>query len=163
MLNEKFPLTTININKGKFSAIIKSFVVGCLFALPIAISNLSDVISTNPYQWITQYWQTILAFNMVILEEIWLRLFVLIFVYALISSKTNERYIPIIIAILISSTLFGFTHYPHIDIQNCFNIMILYGFPLGVLLYKRDFETVVGYHFMVSFMGAIASYLINKG
>jgi hypothetical protein len=162
LLNDRFQITTININKRLNNQIIKSFMLGCFFALPMAIANLSDVVSSNSYKWINQFWQPILALNMVVLEETWVRLFIITFIFALVSSKTNKRFIPILMAILISSTLFGFTHYPQIDIQNCLNIMFLYGFPLGVLLYKRDFETVIGYHFMINFIGAIAAYLMNN-
>ena len=162
LLNEKFQIISININKRLYNQIIKSFFIGCFFGLPMAISNLSDVISSTPDKWLNQFWQPILALNAVTLEETWVRLFIITFIYAFISSKTNRRYIPIITAILISSIIFGFTHYPHVNIQNCFNIMVLYGLPLGVLLYKRDFETVIGYHFIIDFMGAIAAFLINS-
>jgi len=55
----------------------------------------------------------------------------------------------------------GLTHYPHVEIQNCINIAILYGFPLGVQFYKRDFETVVGYQFMINFICAISTYTMT--
>lgn len=84
------------------------------------------------------------------------------FIYVLVSSKTDRKIIPVIAAILISSAIFGLTHYPHVDIQNCINIAILYGLPLGVLFYKRDFETVVGYHFMINFISAISTYAITN-
>ncbi len=157
LLNSKFSITTIHINTSAFYRVVKSFFAGCLFGLPMALSNLADVIATNPYQWIEQFWKISLVFNMVLLEEIWVRLFILTFVYALVSSKTRRKIIPIVASILISSVLFGFTHYPNIDIQNCFDIMILYGFPLGVLFYRRNFEAAVGYHFIINFVGAIAT------
>lgn len=163
ILNERFQITTIHINKHSFSKIIKSFLIGCIFALPMAISNLSDTLSTDHLRWLNQFWQPILALNMVVLEETWVRLFIITFIYALVSSKTNKRIIPIFTAILISSIIFGSTHYPQIDIQNCFQIMVFYGLPLGVLFYKRDFETVIGYHFMNNFLAAFVTYLITKG
>ena len=142
---------------------IKSFLIGCLFALPMAVSNLSDVITTNPFYWINQFWQPILAFNYVLLEETWVRLFIMTFIYALVISKSGKKLIPITTAILISSTIFGLTHYPQVDIQSCINIAILYGLPIGVLLYKRDFETSVGYHFIINFISAISTYAMNQG
>ena len=161
ILNMTFPITTININNYSYAKLIESFGIGCLFGLPMALSNLSHVITTNPYQWIDKFWKTMLSFNAVLLEETLMRLFIITFLYALLLSKTQKRIIPITTAILISSVFFGFSHFPHVDINNCINIIILYGIPLGVLLYKRDFETVVGYHFVINFIGAFSSYLAN--
>jgi membrane protease YdiL (CAAX protease family) len=123
----------------------------------MALSNLKDTITTNTFQWINQFWQPILALGAGIMEETWMRLFIIVFIYALISSKTTKKYIPEITALLISSVFFGFGHSNYISIQNCFNITILYGFPMGVLLIKRDFETAIGYHFMIDFIGAIGA------
>ena len=162
ILNDKFKFTAIHFNSNSYSKMIKSFMIGCLYALPMALSNLSDVITTNPYKWINQFWQPILAFNFVLLEETWVRLFIITFLYALVISKTEKKFIPITTAILISSIIFGLTHYPQVDIQNCIIIAILYGLPLGVLLYKRDFETVVGYHFIINFISAVSTYAMNN-
>lgn len=161
ILNDKFSLTTIHFNTNSYSKLIKSFLIGCLLALPMALSNLSDVIATNPYTWINHLWQTILAFNFVLLEETWVRLFIITFIYVLLISKSEKRIIPIATAILISSALFGLTHYPGVDIQNCIKIAILYGLPLGILFVKRDFETVVGFHFIINFISAVSSYGMN--
>lgn len=157
LLNRKYAVTTVHINTPSFYQAVKSFFTGCLFGLPMALSNLSDVIDTNHYQWIEHFWQIIFAFNMVLLEELWVRLFVLTFIYALVATKTKRKIIPLVSSILVSSVFFGFTHYPNIDIQNCFNIMILYGFPIGVLFCKRDFETAVGYHFVINFIGIMTT------
>lgn len=163
LLNAKFSFTLIHFNSRTFSKLIKSILIGCLFALPMALSNLSDVMTTNPYKWINHFWQPILAFNFVLLEETLVRLFIMTIIYVLLISKTDKKIIPVITAILISSLIFGLTHYPQIDIQNCINISVFYGLPLGVLLYKRDFETVVGYHFMINFVSAISTFAINNG
>lgn len=152
LLNDKFRFTKIHFNNNSFSKSITSILIGCLLALPMALSNLTDVMTTNPFKWINQFWQPILVFNFVLLEETFMRLFIITFIYVLVSSKTDRKFIPVITAIFISSLIFGFTHYPHVDIQNCINIVILYGLPLGLLFYKRDFETVVGYHFMINFI-----------
>lgn len=158
LLNNKFRFTKIHFNNNSFSKSITSILIGCLLALPMALSNLTDVMTTNPFKWINQFWQPILAFNFVLLEETFMRLFIITFIYVLVSSKTDKKIIPLITAILISSIIFGFTHYPHVDIQNCINIAILYGLPLGLLFYKRDFETIVGYHFMINFISAVSTY-----
>jgi hypothetical protein len=160
LLNEKFKFTVVHLNNNSYSRMIKSFFVGCLFSLPMAFSNLSDVMATNPYKWINQFWQPVLAFNFVLLEETFMRLFIITFIYVMVISKTDRKIVAVITAILISSSIFGLTHYPHVDIQNCINIAILYGFPLGVLFYKRDFETVVGYHFMINFISAVSTYFL---
>ena len=162
LLNDKYRFTVVHFNNGSISKLFKSLLIGCLFALPMALSNLSDVMTTNPYKWINQFWQPILAFNFVLLEETLMRLFIITFIYVLVISKTDRKIVALISAILISSTIYGFTHYPHVDIQNCINISILYGLPLGVLFYKRDFETVVGYHFMINFISAVSTYLMTN-
>ena len=161
LLNNEFKFTKIQINNNLYSSAIKSFLIGCLFALPMAFSNLSDVLATNPHKWIDQFWKLILPFNFVLLEETFMRLFLITFIYALVSSKTDRKLIPAIVAILISSAIFGFSHYPNVDINNCISIAILYGIPLGVLFFKRDFETVVGYHFMINFISAVSTYAMT--
>jgi membrane protease YdiL (CAAX protease family) len=157
ILNEKFPLTNILINQHSFRQALKSFAMGCLFATPMALSNLKDTITTHTFHWIDQFWQPILALGAGIMEETWMRLFIILFIYALISAKTTKKYIPVITALLISSVFFGFGHSNYISIQNCLSITILYGFPMGILLIKRDFETAIGYHFMIDFIGAIGA------
>lgn len=161
LLNRVFPVTTININDSAYLKVIKSFGIGCLIGLPMALSNLSNALTTNAYDWIDKFWKTILSFNAVLLEETLMRLFIITFIYALLLSKTEKRIIPIVTAVLISSIFFGYSHYPHIDIDYCFNIAVLYGIPLGLLFHKRDFETVIGYHFTINFIGAISLYLTN--
>lgn len=163
LLNEKFPVTTIHINKHSILPALKSFSVGCLFAIPMGFSNLLDIVSSNGITWINQYWQAILALVAGIMEETWVRLFIITFIFALVSSKTNKKYIPIITALIISSAIFGFSHSNYLDTQNCIKICILYGLPLGVLFIKRDFETAIGYHFMIDFIGAIGKLMINNG
>ena len=157
ILNERFHFTNIYINQGNYIQAAKSFFIGCLLGLPIAFSNLIDVIATNPYTWITELWQPALAFNFVLLEEVWVRFFIITLVYVLVISKTDKKYIAVASAIIVSSAIFGFTHFPHVDLKNCINISIVYGLPLGVLFYKRDLETVVGYHFMIDLIAAIYS------
>jgi len=155
VLNDRFPLTIILINQHSFVRVLKSFALGCLFSMPMALSNLNDSITTNALNWITQFWQPILALEAGIIEETWMRLFIIVFIYALISAKTTKKYIPILTALIISSVFFGFGHSNYISLQNCFSLTILYGLPMGILLIRRDFETAIGYHFMIDFVGAI--------
>lgn len=155
VLNDRFPLTIILINQHSFRGVLKSLALGCLFAMPMALSNLNDSITTNALNWITQYWQPILAIEAGIMEETWMRLFIIVFIYALVSAKTTKKYIPILTALIISSVFFGFGHSNYISLQNCFSLTILYGLPMGILLIRRDFETAIGYHFMIDFVGAI--------
>jgi membrane protease YdiL (CAAX protease family) len=109
----------------------------------------------------TQLWQPILALGAGIMEETWMRLFLIVFIYALISSKTTNKFIAIITALIISSAFFGFGHSNYISIYNCIILSILYGLPMGFLLIKRDFESAVGYHFMIDFVGAIGVLIIH--
>jgi hypothetical protein len=162
LLNNKYKFTIIHFNNNSYRNLIKSFLIGCLLSMPMALSNLSDVMTTNPYNWINHFWKPVLAFNFVLLEETWVRLFIVTFIFVLLISKTDKKFISIAIAIMISSTIFGLTHYPNVTIPNCINIAILYGLPLGVLLYKRDFETAVGYHFMINFVSAVSTYAISN-
>jgi membrane protease YdiL (CAAX protease family) len=163
ILNEKLEITTIHLNNCSLSQIVRSFLIGCFLGLPMAISNMSDIISTNELSWISQGWQLILPFNAVMAEETWVRLFLICLVYSIVSAKTDRKYIPVISAIIVSSFIFGFTHYPHIPIRNCIDIIILYGFPLGVLFCRRDFESAVGFHFIINFIGALAAFWMNPG
>jgi len=161
--SKKFPVTIIQINKHSVLPALKSFTVGCLFAIPMGFSNLLDIVSSDGFNWINQYWQPILALAASIMEETWVRLFIITFIFAFVSSKTNKKYIPILTALIISSVIFGFSHSNYLDTKNCINIIILYGFPIGVLFIKRDFETAIGYHFMIDFIGAIGKLIINNG
>ncbi len=163
ILNEKFPVTTIQINKHSLLPALKSFSIGCLFAIPMGFSNLLDIVSSSGFKWINQYWQTILALVAGIMEETWVRLFIITFIFAFVSSKTNKKYLAVLTALIISSAIFGFSHSNYLDTQNCIKISILYGLPLGILFIKRDFETAIGYHFMIDFIGAMGKLMINNG
>ena len=153
ILNKKYPLTRIQLNKHSLPLTAKSFFTGCILAIPMAFSNLSDILTTHPYIWMNHFWQPILALGEGVMEETWLRLFLILFIYALISSKTTKKYIPILAALVISSVFFGFGHSNYINIQDCLRLTIFYGLPMGILLIRRDFETAIGYHFMIDFIG----------
>lgn len=162
LLNKKYLLTTVQINGLFYLKVLKSFFIGALLAIPMSLSNLSDVLITRPdAKWISGIWQSSLAFPAGIFEETWFRLLVLTFLYAIISPKIKKQFIPVILALLVSSFLHGIGHYPGIDLQNCINISLFYSLPLGVLFIWRDFETAVGYHFMIDFVRVIGGLLIS--
>lgn len=162
VLNKKYLLATVQINRLFFSKALKSFFIGSLLAIPMSLSNLSDVLVTRPdSKWISGIWQSSLALPAGVFEETWFRLLVLTFIYAIISPKTKKLYIPIIVSLFMSSFLHGIGHYPQIDFQNCINIALFYSLPLGVLFIWRDFETAVGYHFMIDFVRVVGGILIS--
>ena len=162
VLNKKYLLSTVHVNVLLFSKALKSFFIGSLLAIPMSLSNLSDVLITRPdAKWVSGIWQSLLAVPAGVFEETWFRLLVLTFLYAVINPKTKKQYVPIVVSLLISSFFHGLGHYPQIDLQNCINISLFYSLPLGVLFVWWDFETAVGYHFMIDFIRVLGGILIS--
>jgi hypothetical protein len=139
----------------------RSFLWGCLLALPAAILNLLGNMQGSD-SWIRHAWQPLYALVPAVAEEIWARLFLVTLCYTLLRPVSGRR--PgraLAVAILAGALVHGFAH-TVIDPLGLVIGSLLYGLPAGLLFVKKDFEQAVGYHFLIDFLRFGAAFLAGS-
>jgi hypothetical protein len=137
---------------------LRSFLWGCLLALPAALLNLLGNLQGGD-TWVRHVWQPIYAFVPALAEETWARLFLTTLCYAVLRpvSGRHPRW-AVGVAVLIGALVHGFAH-TGIDPFGLVIGSLLYGLPTALLFIKKDFEHAVGYHFLIDFVRFLAALL----
>jgi len=144
--------------EGGFVSGMRSFLWGCVLALPAALLNLLGNLQGGD-TWVQHIWQPIYALVPAFAEETWARLFLTTLCYAVLRPVSNQHPRRAVgVAILVGAFVHGFGHTG----INPFGLVIgslLYGFPTALLFIKKDFEHAVGYHFLIDLVRFIAALL----
>jgi hypothetical protein len=143
---------------GRFILGLRSFVLGCILAMPAALLNLLGNLQTGD-SWIRHAWQPLYAFVPALAEETWARLFLTTLCYAILRPVSNLH--PgraVLAAILIGALVHGFSH-TGIDPFGLFIGSLLYGLPAALLFIKKDLEHAIGYHFLIDFVRFVAALM----
>jgi hypothetical protein len=141
-------LARSRVLEGDFVFGARSFLWGCVLALPAALFNLLGNIQASD-TWLIHGWQSLYAVVPAIAEETWARLFLTTFCYALLRPATAAH--PrraVVVAILVGALVHAVAH----SGLNPIGLVIgslLYGVPTALLFIKHDFEQAVGYHFLI--------------
>jgi hypothetical protein len=141
-----------------FVPALRSFLWGCVLALPAALLNLLGNLQGSDI-WARHIWQPMYAIVPAFAEETWARLFLVTLCYAVLRPVSREH--PrraIVVAILVSALVHGFGH-SGIDPFGLVIGGLLYGLPAALLFIKKDFEHAVGYHFLIDFVRFLAAFL----
>lgn len=135
---------------------LRSFALGCLLALPAALlNNLGELHSQDA--WLVHNWQVAYAIVPALAEEAWARLLLVPLCYALLRAAAPQRpRLALWMALLASVFAHGYAH-TGIDPFGILIGSLLYSLPAGLLLVRRDFESAVGYHFLVDFARYLAA------
>jgi hypothetical protein len=151
-------LTRFHLLDGKVLNAGKSFLWGCLLAVPPALLNIAML----QRQYLSEFdlnfdrwWKAFYALQPGINEEVWGRLFLLTLFYALLRPVSQTK--PgraLAAAVIISVFIHGMAHFP-MSMSNPVSAVfasVMYGIPLGLIFVKRDFESAVAYHFFIDFV-----------
>jgi hypothetical protein len=141
-----------------FTPGLRSFVWGCVLALPAALLNLLGNLQGSDI-WVRHIWQPIYAIVPAFAEETWARLFLVTLCYAVLRPVcgTHPRR-AVIAAILAGILVHGFAH-TGIDPIGLIIGSLLYGLPAALLFIKKDIEHAVGYHFLIDFIRFLTAFL----
>jgi hypothetical protein len=158
LLLEHTKLARVRLLDGDYRAAGKSFLWGCLLAVPPALLNLLTTQLTPPSQFdrlFDRWWEPFYALQPGILEEIWARLLLVTLVYALLRPASGDRPQRALLgAAAIAAFIHGAAHFPG-SISSAWEglfIALMYGIPLVLLFLKRDLEQAVAYHFFIDFV-----------
>jgi hypothetical protein len=167
VLLEHTHLTRIRLLDGDYIQAGKSFLWGCVLALPPALFNVLILRSAPPSELdslFDRWWEPLYALQPGILEEIWARLLLTTLLYALLRPRSNDR--PgraLFWAMAIAAFIHGAAHYPSSITTPLIAIYIalMYGIPLVLLYVKRDLEHAIAYHFFVDLLRFAAAVIAN--
>jgi hypothetical protein len=148
-------LTRVRLLNGDYLEAGKSFLWGCVLAVPPALLNAISMRLAAPSEFdllFDRWWEPLYALQPGILEEIWARLLLTTLLYALLRPTSNERpQRALVWAMVIAAFIHGMAHYPGSITSPLEGIYItlMYGVPLSLLYVKRDLEQAIAYHFFV--------------
>jgi hypothetical protein len=168
LLLDHTKLTRIRLVNGEYVEAGKSFLWGCVLAVPPALLNAITMRMAAPSKFdrlFDRCWEPLYALQPGILEEIWARLLLTTLLYALLRPTSNERPRRTLIwALLIAAFVHGMAHYPGSIASPLegIHITLMYGLPLGLLYVKRDLEQAIAYHFFVDVVRFAASVIWNR-
>jgi hypothetical protein len=165
LLVEQTGLSQVRSLPGIVSPAVRSFLWGCLLAIPPALANL-DLGPVISDAWVDRWWKPLVAISPGLGEETWARLFLTTLCYAILRPVTNLKPArAVTAAVLIAALTHAAVHVPTFSLlgPNGLSMLLfgglLYGVPMGLLFAKRDFEHAVGYHFFIDFVRFTAALL----
>jgi hypothetical protein len=168
LLLDRTKLTHVRLLNGNYTKAGKSFLLGCVLAVPPALLNAIAMRLEAPSEFdrlFDRWWEPLYALQPGILEEIWARLLLTTLLYALLRPTSNDRpQRALIWALMIAAFVHGMAHYPG-SIRNPLEgiyITLMYGLPLGLLYVKRDLEQAIAYHFFVDVVRFAAFVIWNS-
>ncbi len=167
LLLEHTQLTHIRLFDRDYLGAGKSFLWGCVLAVPPALLNLVTTQLTPPTEFdrlFDRWWEPFYALQPGILEEIWARLLLVTLLYALLRPTSGGQPRNAVLgAMLIAAFIHGAAHFPG-SITNPLEgifMALMYGIPLVLLYVKRDLEHAIAYHFFIDFIRFAAFVLWN--
>ena len=161
-------LTHIYLLNGEYVEAGKSFLWGCVLAVPPALLNAVTIRMGTPSEFdllFDRWWEPLYAFQPGIVEEVWARLLVTTALYALLRPTSNDRpQRTLFWALTIAAFIHGMAHYPGsiASPMEGIYITLMYGIPLGLLYVKRGLEQAVAYHFFVDLIRFAAFVVWNN-
>jgi hypothetical protein len=159
LLLEQNWLSHIRVIEGRTGQGLRSFVWGCVAAVPPALLNLLGGAGSGDTA-IDRWWEPFFAVVPGIAEETWARLFLTALLYGLLRPRSNER--PrraVVAAILLGATIHSLAHFPALNLPSVVMAALVYGVPMGVLFVQRDLERAVGYHVFIDFVRFLGALL----
>jgi hypothetical protein len=158
-------LTHVRLLEGDYLAAGKSFLWGCVLAIPPALLNALSMRQAPPSEFdlmFDQWWKALYALQPGILEEVWARLLLTTLLYALLRPLSAQRPRRAVVgAMLIAATIHGLAHFPTSlnSPMEAIYVTLMYGIPLALVYVKRDLEQAIAYHFFIDFV-RFAAYVV---
>jgi hypothetical protein len=158
LLLEHTKLTHVRLLKGDYLAAGKSFLWGCVLAVPPALLNALSMRQAPPSEFdlmFDRWWKALYALQPGILEEVWARLLLTTLLYALLrplSAQHPRR--AVVGAMVMAATIHGLAHFPTSlnSPMEAIYVTLMYGIPLALVYVKRDLEQAIAYHFFIDFV-----------
>jgi hypothetical protein len=102
--------------------------------------------------WVVDWWQPAYAIVPAVAEETWVRLLLTTLIYALLRpAAAGHPRRAVLIAVLAGCFAHSIAH-TGFDPLGLLIGGLLYGIPSALLYIKFDFESVMGYHFLMDFI-----------
>ncbi len=152
------------LNGGAVSA-ARGFLLGILLAMPWALAALvMGGIGGPNHQWISEWWHPFSAVETGIAEEAWGRLLLVPLIYLFLRRVSSSR-TALLVAILVAGYWFAYLHTA--SDPNFLNVLVstfilgtFAALPLSYLVFFRDLETAIGFHFWIDFLQFACSWVL---
>ncbi len=150
-------LTHVRLLEGDYLAAGKSFLWGCVLAVPPALLNALSMRQASPSEFdlmFDRWWKAFYALQPGILEEVWARLLLTTLLYALLRPLNAQHPRRAVVgALLMAALIHGLAHFPTslTSPMEAIYVTLMYGIPLALVYVKRDLETAMAYHFFIDF------------
>lgn len=154
---------SIFVTEGTAKA-VKSFAYGMYLALPWALGKVL-MGNTPSFTWVKSWWNILASFNIAVGGEGWGRaLWVPIFFFILSRfSDTGNIFRASTLIVAYWATFLS------LDVS-IFNVLvqtpvavILFAMPIATIMFNKDLETALGFHFSIQFFKLLVAFLINNG
>lgn len=148
LLRDETGFGQVGVLQGARWAVVGSFLVGCLLSVPPALLNLLGGVQALD-TWVTGWWHPLTALAAGVGEEVWARLFLTTFLYAMLGPTTTDQPVrAVVIAIVLGAIIHGAAH-SGLNPAAILVGSLLYGVPPALLYITRDLESAIGFHFFI--------------
>ncbi|NIW49282.1 MAG: CPBP family intramembrane metalloprotease [Gammaproteobacteria bacterium] len=144
-------------------AALRSFFQGLLIAMPWALGMIA-LGSANEENWVSSWWQPLVAIQPGIAEEAWGRVLLVPLLF-LLFRRFAKDHTALTCAVVVIAYWFAYLHTSG-GVDGIFSaIMIgtLFSLPVSYLWLRRGLETAIGFHFWLDFIKFAAALLLNEG
>jgi hypothetical protein len=147
-----------------FVKALSMFFEGMFLSLPWAFGKIL-MGSTPEFTWVNDWWNIFASFNIGVSGEGWGRALWVPIIFFILSRFSNTgnifRASTLIVAywatyLSLSSTAFN------IFIQTPIAV-VLFAMPIATLMFSKNLETALGFHFSIQFFKLLAAFMINNG
>lgn len=158
ILLRKQSLVSIPAFEPPVGRVLKSIVVGVLFAIPLAVmNNLYFSLNHGPVAFQNVFFSAMEALRPAIHEEIVFRFFILALCISLLSIHASRQW-TIAIGTFLAVVPHSLNHLPDLLLKNPFMGLLmllatslLFGLPMAILQLKRNLESAIAFHWFIDF------------
>jgi hypothetical protein len=150
----------IQLLSKKYLPALRSFLWGCVLFVPLGLVNAAGGSAPgSDFTWVSEMWMPFsLPWWSGIVEETWFRLFLVGLIYILLRPAFQRSpTLAVLLAVLFSGITFGLGHGR--TLERFLTTGLLYGVPYAITFARRDWEHVMGAHYMVNMIPWLTVFL----
>lgn len=143
---------------------VRYFVLGAAISIPLALVNVLYFSLSRQIRVGNLLRSAVFALKPAVAEEVVFRFFLLAYAYYLFRGKAQTRFSNVCIYMLLTVP-HDLLHYPDLFIKSpgqalvmCLLNGALFGFPMALLMKKKNLQMAVGMHWMIDFVRFAAGF-----
>lgn len=143
---------------------IKYFILGAVISIPLAFLNVFYFSLQGQINMESFLPSAIFALKPAVAEEVIFRYFLLAYAYQLLYKKVTKRFLSIYVYILLVIP-HSLLHFPDLFLASPINAIlmlvlnsIIFGFPMSLLIKRKNLQMAVGMHWFIDFIRFAAGF-----